>query len=137
MDKARDEIIFYYCDFTGSEAYRTLLEERFRQTGHDRQLVFKDWYCYKELPGKDGDLYVQRTAVSGIFFLQTGECTRCWRNRIPYTGISSACLSPVKTVCCCTAHDTMRISLCTETCCCSSCGRKPGGNYKEIIQRYT
>lgn len=58
MDKARDEIIIYYCEFTGSDAYRTLLEERFRQTGHDRQLVFKDWYCYKELPGKDGDLYV-------------------------------------------------------------------------------
>ena len=58
MEKARDEIIIYYCDFTGSDAYRTLLEERFRQTGHDRQLVFKDWYCYKELPGKDGDLYV-------------------------------------------------------------------------------
>ena len=53
-----EKLVIYYCSYIGTEAYRALLEERFRQTGHDRPLVFREWNCYKDIPEEDGDLYI-------------------------------------------------------------------------------
>ena len=39
------------------EAFPAMLEERFRQSGHDRPIEFRSWNCYKDIPGEDGDLY--------------------------------------------------------------------------------
>lgn len=50
-------IIFYYDELDGLEYLWPRLEERFRQTGHTRQILFREYDSYKELPGTDGDLY--------------------------------------------------------------------------------
>ena len=50
-------IIFYYDHLDGLEYLCPRLEERFRQTGHARPILFREYDCYKELPGTDGDLY--------------------------------------------------------------------------------
>ena len=50
-------IVFYYFDLNGSGAFCELLEERFRRSGSTRPIVFREWDCYEELPGEDGDLY--------------------------------------------------------------------------------
>ena len=44
-------IIFYYFNITGTESYCRQLENYFRQSGHERPIVFKEWNCYKDLPG--------------------------------------------------------------------------------------
>ena len=49
-------ILFYYFNMTWTESFVTLLKERFRESGHKRPVVFKEWNCYKELPGTDADL---------------------------------------------------------------------------------
>ncbi|MCR5575824.1 MAG: hypothetical protein K6F56_02320 [Oscillospiraceae bacterium] len=56
-DEGLSPIIFYYFDLNGSGAFCELLEERFRQTGSRRPIVFREWDCYEELPGEDGDLF--------------------------------------------------------------------------------
>ena len=50
-------IIFYYFDINGTDAFIRMLEERFRQTGSRRPIVFREWDCYETLPGEDGDLF--------------------------------------------------------------------------------
>ena len=52
-----DPIVFYYFNMTGTESFKKHLEEKFRQTGHVRPIVFKEWNCCKDLPGRDGNLY--------------------------------------------------------------------------------
>ena len=54
----KEELIVYYSNFLGTEAYSAMLAERFRESGHDRPVVFREWYCYKDVPGEDGDVYV-------------------------------------------------------------------------------
>ena len=49
-------IIFYYFNITGTESYCRQLENRFRQSGHERPIVFREWNCYKDLPGEEADL---------------------------------------------------------------------------------
>ena len=49
-------IIFYYSNFTGTESYCRLLENYFRQSGHERPIIFKEWNCSKEPPCSDADL---------------------------------------------------------------------------------
>jgi thiamine pyridinylase len=51
-------MIYYYYDFTDTDLFCALLEKRFRETGHDRPLRFIEWNCYKEEPGRDGDLFI-------------------------------------------------------------------------------
>ena len=53
---ADSPILFYYFNLTGTESFCTLLEDRFRKTGHSRPILFKEWNCYRELPGEDADL---------------------------------------------------------------------------------
>ena len=51
-------IIFYTFEYLRDPArFRTLLEERFRNTGHTRRIEFRDWNCYHEIPDTDGDIY--------------------------------------------------------------------------------
>ena len=54
----KEDLIVYYCNFLGTESYSTMLTDRFRQSGHDRPIVFRKWNCYKDIPGDDGDLYI-------------------------------------------------------------------------------
>ena len=56
-------IIFYYDELDGMEYLWSRLEERFRQTGHTRPLLFREYDSYKELPGTDGDLYTYDAIV--------------------------------------------------------------------------
>lgn len=56
VSEALSPVIFYYFNMTGTESFCTLLEDRFRQTGHSRPILFKEWNCYNELPGEDADL---------------------------------------------------------------------------------
>ena len=50
--------IYYYYDFPDTDLFCALLEKRFRETGHSRPLRFLKWNCYKEEPGRDGDLFI-------------------------------------------------------------------------------
>ena len=59
-------IIFYYFDINGTDAFIRMLEERFRQTGSRRPIVFREWDCYETLPGEDGDLF----AYDGVVLYQ-------------------------------------------------------------------
>ena len=54
--KKLSPVTFYYFNLTGTESFCALLEKRFRESGHSRPLVFKEWNCYRELPGADADL---------------------------------------------------------------------------------
>ncbi len=56
-------IIFYYDSLEGLEHLWPALKERFRQTGHLRPIIFRDYDSYKELPGTDGDLYTYDAIV--------------------------------------------------------------------------
>ena len=56
-------IIFYYDEIDGMEYLWPRLVERFRQAGHARPILFKEYDCYKELPGTDGDLYTYDAIV--------------------------------------------------------------------------
>ena len=52
-------IIFYTFEYLSDSArFHTLLEERFRNTGHTRRIEFRPWDCYHEIPDTDGDIYV-------------------------------------------------------------------------------
>ena len=50
--------IYYYYDFTDTAHFCRRLEQRFRETGHERPLEFINWNCYKQQPGMDGDIYI-------------------------------------------------------------------------------
>ena len=51
-------IVFYTFEYLSNSArFRTLLEDRFRNTGHTRRIEFRYWDCYHEIPDTDGDLY--------------------------------------------------------------------------------
>ena len=50
--------VYYYYDLTDTDFFCRLLEKRFRETGHDRQMEFINWNCYKTPPGDDGDIYI-------------------------------------------------------------------------------
>ena len=50
--------IYYYYDFTDTDHFCSMLEQRFRETGHQRPLEFINWNCYKQQPGMDGDIYI-------------------------------------------------------------------------------
>ena len=50
--------IYYYYDFTDTVHFCRRLEQRFRETGHERPLEFINWNCYKEPPGRDGDIFI-------------------------------------------------------------------------------
>ena len=57
-------IIFYTFEYLSNSArFRTLLEERFRNTGHTRRIEFRHWDCYHEIPDTDGDLYCYDACV--------------------------------------------------------------------------
>ncbi len=58
MDPRTPLRIYYYYDLTDTGYFCRKLEQRFRETGHDRPLEFISWNCYKQLPGRDGDLYI-------------------------------------------------------------------------------
>ncbi len=51
-------IIYYYYDFTDTDYFCRKLEQHFRETGHERALKFINWNCYKEQPGRDGDIFI-------------------------------------------------------------------------------
>ena len=44
--KKLSPVTFYYFNLTGTESFCALLEKRFRESGHSRPLVFKEWNCY-------------------------------------------------------------------------------------------
>ena len=50
--------IYYYYDFTDTVHFCRRLEQRFRETGHERPLEIINWNCYKEPPGRDGDIFI-------------------------------------------------------------------------------
>ena len=50
--------IYYYFDFTDTDHFCRKLEQRFRETGHERPLEFVNWNCYRQQPGMDGDIYI-------------------------------------------------------------------------------
>ncbi len=49
-NEERSPIIFYYDELDGLEYLWPRLEELFRQTGHTRQILFREYDSYKELP---------------------------------------------------------------------------------------
>ena len=51
-------VIYYYYDFTDTDYFCSLLEKRFRASGHTRPIKFVFWNCYKEQPGRDGDIFI-------------------------------------------------------------------------------
>ncbi|MBO7372788.1 MAG: hypothetical protein J6U19_00930 [Oscillospiraceae bacterium] len=56
-------IIYHYFDLSDPEGYCRALEGRFRQSGHTRPIVFKNWNCYTSEPGRDGDLFFYDAVV--------------------------------------------------------------------------
>ena len=50
--------IYYYYDFTDTVHFCRRLEQRFRETGHERPLEFINWNCYEGPPGTDGDIFI-------------------------------------------------------------------------------
>ena len=55
--------IYYYYDLTDTSYFCSKLEQRFRETGHNRPLEFINWNCYKQEPGRDGDIYIYDAIV--------------------------------------------------------------------------
>ena len=51
-------VLYYYYDLTDTDWFCRLLEQRFRASGHKRGIRFVNWNCYKEPPGRDGDLFI-------------------------------------------------------------------------------
>ena len=51
-------IIFYqYFDTTDIDFFQDSVRRRFRDSGHERDIEFRVWNCYRELPGRDGDMF--------------------------------------------------------------------------------
>ena len=51
-------VIYYFFDLTDTDYFCLHLERRFRESGHTRRLEFRNWNCYKSLPGEDGDIFI-------------------------------------------------------------------------------
>ena len=51
-------VIYYFYDLSDTAYFCRILQQRFRETGHTRPLQFIEWNCYKEQPGKDGDIFI-------------------------------------------------------------------------------
>ena len=51
-------VIYYYYDLTDTDHFCRKLEQWFRASGHTRRIEFKNWNCYKTLPGRDGDIFI-------------------------------------------------------------------------------
>ena len=51
-------IVYCYRQISDASVFRDLVYERFRRTGHTQEIEFRFWDCYKEPPGRDGDLYI-------------------------------------------------------------------------------
>lgn len=51
-------ILYYYFDLADTDWFCRSLEQRFRASGHRREITFVNWNCYKQLPGRDGDLFI-------------------------------------------------------------------------------
>ncbi len=51
-------VLYYYDELTDTDWFCKLLKQRFRASGHMREIKFVKWDCYKELPGRDGDLFI-------------------------------------------------------------------------------
>ena len=51
-------VMYYYFDLTDTDWFCKLLKQRFRASVHTREIEFVNWNCYKELPGRDGDLFI-------------------------------------------------------------------------------
>ena len=50
-------IFYYYCDLTDTDAFCALLRRRFVESGHSREIIFRNWRCYDSPPGRDGDVF--------------------------------------------------------------------------------
>ena len=50
-------IFYYYYDLADTDAFCELLGRRFAESGHSREIIFRNWNCYNEPPGRDGDVY--------------------------------------------------------------------------------
>jgi|GEM_PF-6184678 len=51
-------IIFYqYFDTTDTEYFKNLVLKIFKQRGHKRDIEFRLWNCYHDLPDRDGDIF--------------------------------------------------------------------------------
>ena len=51
-------VIYCYYDFTDANYFCRELERRFRESGHTRPVIFHNWNCYQDLPGRDGDIFI-------------------------------------------------------------------------------
>ena len=51
-------IVYCYRQISDASVFRDLVYERFRRTGHTCEIEFRFWDCYKQPPGRDGDLYI-------------------------------------------------------------------------------
>ncbi len=59
QNRTADSPIILYCfDLTDMDWFCRILKQRFRETGHTHEIRFVYWNCYKELPGRDGDLFI-------------------------------------------------------------------------------
>ena len=65
--REQSPIIIYYDSLEGLEHLWPRLAERFRETGHTRPVVFREYDSYKELPGTDGDLLYMLPADMAVF----------------------------------------------------------------------
>lgn len=54
----KSPIIFYqYFDTTDTDYFARHVRKLFKETGHDREIEFRIWNCYNDLPGYDGDIF--------------------------------------------------------------------------------
>ena len=51
-------IVYCYRQISDAPVFSNMVSDRFRRTGHERTIEFRFWDCYKQLPGRDGDLYI-------------------------------------------------------------------------------
>ena len=51
-------VIYYFYDLTDTDYFCLNLERRFRESGHTRGIEFRNWNCYRRLPGEDGDIFI-------------------------------------------------------------------------------
>ena len=51
-------IVYCYRQISDADVFCDLLKLRFRETGHEREIEFRFWDCYKKEPGRDGDIYI-------------------------------------------------------------------------------
>ena len=51
-------VIYYFFDLADTDYFCRNLERRFRESGHTRRIEFRNWNCYKSLPGEDGDIFI-------------------------------------------------------------------------------